>query len=48
MKEISTNININATAEKVWSVLTNFSKYSDWNPFIKTIEGEVLFGKIDF
>jgi hypothetical protein len=38
-KEISTEIRINASPEKIWSVLTDFEKYPEWNPFIKSIEG---------
>lgn len=38
-KLIYSEILIHATPEKVWSILTNFSAYPDWNPFIKTIEG---------
>ena len=38
-KEIKTEILINAAPEKVWSILTNFEKYPDWNPFIKSING---------
>ncbi|MFZ9846789.1 MAG: SRPBCC family protein [Flavobacteriales bacterium] len=40
-KEIKTQIVINASAEKVWKVLTNFSQYPEWNSFIKPITGEV-------
>lgn len=43
-KEIKTEIVINATPEKVWSVLTNFDNYPNWNPFIKSINGEVKVG----
>ena len=44
MKSIHTEIEINAPAEKVWSVLTDFSKYPDWNPFVKSVEGKVAVG----
>jgi hypothetical protein len=44
MKEIKTEIIINAASEKVWKVLTNFKAYPDWNPFITSIEGEVFEG----
>ena len=44
MKEISTNIVINASVEKVWSVFTNFSEYPKWNPFIVSVEGKVSLG----
>lgn len=43
-KEIKTEILINATPEKVWSILTNFEQYSNWNPFIKSIKGNVSVG----
>ena len=40
-KEIKTEIQINASPEKVWSILTKFEDYPNWNPFIKSISGEV-------
>ena|SRR5688572_13501571 len=45
-KEITTEILINATPEKVWSVFTNFANYPNWNPFIKSIKGEIKVGNI--
>ena len=45
MKKIETEIIISASPEKVWSVLTDFKKHQDWNPFIKSIKGEKLVGK---
>lgn len=38
-KELSTSIIINATPEKVWSILTDFPNYEKWNPFITSISG---------
>jgi len=43
-KEIKTEILINTTPEKVWSILTNFEDYPNWNPFIKSIKGDVKVG----
>lgn len=43
-KEIKTEILIHATPEKVWSILINFDDYPNWNPFIKSIKGEVKAG----
>jgi hypothetical protein len=43
-KEIKTEILINAAPEKVWSILTNFEDYPNWNPFIKSIKGVVKVG----
>jgi hypothetical protein len=39
-KEIVTEIEINAPPSHVWEILTDFEKYSTWNPFIKKISGE--------
>jgi hypothetical protein len=43
--EIKTEITITATSEKVWEILTNFNEYPNWNPFIKSIKGQVVVGK---
>jgi len=43
-KEIKTEIIIHATPAKVWSILTNFDNYPNWNPFIKSIKGDVKVG----
>jgi hypothetical protein len=41
MKEVRTEININAPAEKVWKILTNFKDYHNWNPFLRWLTGKV-------
>lgn len=41
MKELSTQIEIEASAQKVWSILTDFSSFSEWNPFITEAEGQI-------
>ena len=43
-KEIKTEIIINVMPEKIWAVLTSFDNYPNWNPFIKSIKGEVKVG----
>jgi hypothetical protein len=43
-KEIKTEILINVTNEKVWAILIDFGNYPNWNPFIKSIKGEVKVG----
>ena len=45
MKELRTSIEIKASAEKVWKILTDFSGYPQWNPFIRSLTGEVKEGK---
>ncbi len=42
MKEIRTEIIINTSKEEVWSILTNFRKYPEWNPFIRSLEGQAV------
>jgi len=44
-KEIRTSINISATPSKVWEVLTDFHEYENWNPFLKSVEGDMIIGK---
>ena len=45
-KHISNEIEINAPIDKVWTALTDFSKYPDWNPFIRKVNGEIKKGNI--
>ena len=44
MKEIYTEIEINAPASVVWSILTDFDDFSRWNPFIRKISGKLQKG----
>ena len=44
VKQVQTQVEIDASAERVWSVLTGFDKYTDWNPFIRRVSGEPLEG----
>ena len=44
-KELTTEISINALPEKVWAILIDFENYHQWNPFIKSIGGDVEIGK---
>ena len=44
MKELNTEIEINASANKVWDVLTDFKSFPGWNPFIQKIEGKIEVG----
>src|SRR5579871_3857692 len=41
MKQLKTQIEINATPLKVWTVLTDFANYKNWNPFISELSGSV-------
>ena len=44
MKNIQTEIVINADITKVWDVLMNFKSYPTWNPFVTSIRGEPKLG----
>lgn len=43
-KTLTTSIHIKAAPEKVWQILTRFGQYPDWNPFIRSLKGEVHTG----
>ncbi len=45
MKELQSQIEINASAERVWQLLTDFASYPQWNPFIRRISGEPTTGE---
>ena len=43
-----TMMNIDAPPSVVWAVLTNTGSYSDWNPFIRRVSGDLQEGaKLD-
>ncbi|MGE5465107.1 MAG: SRPBCC family protein, partial [Syntrophothermus sp.] len=48
MKELRTEIEINAGTGKVWDILTGLNKYPEWNPFIYHVQGTARVGeKVD-
>lgn len=44
MRELTSSIEIDAPAERVWSVLIDLAVYPEWNPFIKEIKGDLTPG----
>jgi hypothetical protein len=44
MKEIRTAIEIHATADGVWRVLTEFTAYPEWNPLIHRVNADMKVG----
>jgi hypothetical protein len=44
-KELTSEIEIDATPERVWSVLSDFGKFPEWNPFIRSISGKAEKGE---
>ncbi len=45
MRNISTEIEIEASVGKVWKVLTDFDNYPKWNPYIQHVDGRRKLGK---
>lgn len=45
MKNLETEITINANSQEVWKVLMDHQEYSEWNPFIKHISGNTTQGE---
>jgi hypothetical protein len=45
MHEILSEIDIGATPERVWSILTDFVAYPSWNPFIRSASGDIETGR---
>jgi hypothetical protein len=45
MKELKTEVIIDAPIENVWFILMDHSSYSDWNPFIEKISGPTEVGQ---
>jgi hypothetical protein len=44
-REIQTEIVIDSPPADVWQVLTNGAEYSQWNPFITSMKGEIVVGE---
>ena len=40
-RRIEVTIAIDAPASRVWAVLTDFARMPSWNPFIKSITGNL-------
>ena len=44
MKELRTEIEIQASDKQVWQLLTDFASFPQWNPFIREAKGEAKVG----
>ena len=45
-KVLQTKIEIEASPERVWQILTDFHSFPEWNPFIRRVVGEAQEGAI--
>lgn len=43
---LETEVCIAATAEQVWTVMTDFVRYAEWNPAIPSAQGEARVGTV--
>jgi hypothetical protein len=44
LKELSSEIEIQASNNRVWRLLTDFDSFPQWNPFIRQAKGEAKVG----
>ena len=44
LRSISSTVDLDATPERVWSVLTDTAAYGAWNPFITQLDGTLQVG----
>lgn len=44
--DIETRVHIRASASRVWSVLTDFERYPQWNPFVRAVSGDLREGEV--
>lgn len=47
-QELKTSVRINAPAEIIWNILTDFKAYPRWNPFTPYVHGEAQAGAVVF
>jgi len=40
----SSRVDIDASVEQVWGVVTDFASYQSWNPLLTNVEGELVVG----
>ena len=45
MRELHSEIEIDAAPERVWRILTDFDSYPEWNPFLRRARGELRTGE---
>jgi len=43
--ELYSQIEIHATSERIWEILSDSQYYPDWNPFIRSIRGNLTEGE---
>jgi hypothetical protein len=44
-KKVYTEVEINASAEQVWEVISDLESYKEWNPFMQSAHGKLEVGE---
>jgi hypothetical protein len=44
--ELKTEAEIQARPEHIWEILTDFTRYAEWNPFLFSVQGGLAVGNI--
>jgi hypothetical protein len=44
IREIFTQVTIDAPSERVWAILTDTARYPEWNPFLTSVSGDLRVG----
>jgi hypothetical protein len=45
VRTLRTDLEIEAPADRVWTVLTDFERYPEWNPFVRSLSGPLAVGE---
>lgn len=45
MRRFAAATSIHATPERIWSILTDASRYPDWNPTVDKVDGRIALGE---
>jgi len=44
-RELYSEIEIHASPERIWEILSEFQRYPEWNPFIRSVQGTLAVGE---
>jgi len=44
MRQVTAEIQIDASPERVWAVLTDLARYAQWNPLFREASGQIVVG----
>lgn len=44
-RELYSEIEIHASPDRIWEILSDFKSYPEWNPFIRSVQGTLVVGE---